>query len=266
MVIYAMSDQYNYYKALHGSSWNFKNIDLLIYAGGFSYAKDLETNKKHTIEVLKRLEKFKARHKVFIGGPHDLALEKEVIDLSQFPSLTYLKNESIMIEGIKIYGSPYHATFLGKCFKWNFNRLFDLWENIPMDTDIVITSVPPRTILDVTYSLESSKNVNVGDKFLLFKIFKVKPHFHFFGAVHDEVCNGTINGYKIYNSGIRRISKSQTKFVNCSSLLWGGTSSKYRFKFINKGYRVILNERRAKANIAKIRAGYSRPSDLHDEV
>lgn len=61
----------------------------------------------------------------------------------------YLEDSTYNLKGYNIYGSPYTPTF----FDWAFNLdigkpLQAKWEQIPLDTDILITHGPPYNILD----------------------------------------------------------------------------------------------------------------------
>lgn len=61
----------------------------------------------------------------------------------------YLENSTCDMFGYKVFGSPYTPTF----FDWAFNldigpHLQAVWNEIPDDTDILITHGPPKDILD----------------------------------------------------------------------------------------------------------------------
>ena len=55
----------------------------------------------------------------------------------------YLQDSSVTIGGLKIWGSPWTLFF----FDWAFNlyedQLREKWEEIPEDTDIIVTHGPP---------------------------------------------------------------------------------------------------------------------------
>lgn len=91
------------------------------------------------------------RNKIFIAGNHDWLFEKNndrargLLD----GSITYLQDSSVVIDGLKIYGSPWQPRF----FDWAFNlnrgpEMAAKWTQIPDDIDILITHGPPNGILD----------------------------------------------------------------------------------------------------------------------
>jgi Icc-related predicted phosphoesterase len=95
----------------------------------------------------------------------------------------YLENGSVDIEGVKIWGSPYSPTF---GYGWGFNKdrgydINEVWNTIPMDTDIVITHSPIYGYNDVA----QNTNQNVGCEDLYHRLQEVKPHLHFAGHIHE---------------------------------------------------------------------------------
>ena len=79
------------------------------------------------------------------------------------------------------------------------------WQQIPDNTDILITHGPPNMILDKT-----QRGVLAGCRDLLETIIKIKPKFHLFGHIHEA--------YGVYKS-------EDTVFINGSVL-----DHKYRLK------------------------------------
>jgi Icc-related predicted phosphoesterase len=115
---------------------------------------------------------------------------KELLGIHLHPNVFYLENSSIDIEGIKIWGSPYSPTF-GYGWGFNVNRGYDaaqIWNQIPLDTDIVITHSPIYGYNDRT----SNTNENVGCADLYHRLHEVKPHLHFAGHIHEGYGWGTI--------------------------------------------------------------------------
>ncbi len=171
--------------------------DLLIHAGDISSRGEVG-------ELERFLAWFSALphpHKVFIGGNHDFFLEasREAFLRMVPDNLIYLENEQRIVAGIKIWGSPITPYF----FNFAFNRyrgrgIRCYWEEIPADTDIVVTHGPPFGIGDATV-----KGVRAGCDDLLDIVTKIKPRYHIFGHIHEA--------YGIYE-------KEDTTFVNASVL------------------------------------------------
>jgi hypothetical protein len=108
---------------------------------------------------------------------------EELLGIHLHPNVYYLENTSVEIEGLNIWGSPYSPTF-GYGWGFNVNRGYDaaqIWNQIPLDTDIVITHSPIYGYNDRT----SNTNENVGCADLYHRLHEVKPHLHFAGHIHE---------------------------------------------------------------------------------
>jgi Icc-related predicted phosphoesterase len=214
--ITAISDTHNKHKQLNGK---LPGGDILIHSGDIS-----SLGRKH--EVQSFVEWFNGinnyTHKIFIAGNHDMSFDREILlrnKLAHFegrnindydtscsegkpawleellgihlhPNVYYLENTSVEIEGLNIWGSPYSPTF-GYGWGFNVNRGYDaaqIWNQIPLDTDIVITHSPIYGYNDRT----SNTNENVGCADLYHRLHEVKPHLHFAGHIHEGYGWGTI--------------------------------------------------------------------------
>ena len=171
--------------------------EILIHAGDLSS----QGTKEELRVFLDWFANLPHKHKVFIGGNHDFMLEEDrEAFLEMLPdNLIYLENETREIEGIKIWGSPITPYF----FNFAFNRqrgkaIRCYWEEIPSDTDIVVTHGPPFGIGDRTL-----KGINAGCEDLLEILQKIKPKYHVFGHIHEA--------YGIYQ-------KEATTFINASNV------------------------------------------------
>jgi len=126
------------------------------------------------------------RHKIFVGGNHDLCLDGGQID-GLLDNCHYLNQSGVEIEGLKIWGVPY---FLSKELTTGQS-----WAKIPDNTDILVSHRPPYGILDF------DRNEHFGCLEILQSVQRIRPRYHLFGHVHA--------GYGI--------EKSQyTTFVNAS--------------------------------------------------
>jgi predicted phosphodiesterase len=94
--------------------------DILIHCGDFC-------SHGQYFDALKFVNWFGAqshKRKIFIAGNHDLYFEQgNPCDVDQFikllpPSVCYLNDSGVQIEGINFWGSPVQPTF----FNWAFNR------------------------------------------------------------------------------------------------------------------------------------------------
>jgi Icc-related predicted phosphoesterase len=193
--------------------------DLLIHSGDFMNSGHDEIDVWEFLDWFDEQEQYKSH--VFIAGNHDRYFENKPSEiktiLSKYPYLTYLQDQSHIIDGVKIYGSPWQPTF----YNWAFNlprngvELQENWSNIPNDTEILITHGPPWGYLDVT----PYGNLNVGCELLRVRVDELKPKIHVFGHVHS--------GYGYYYNG-------HTHFINAAIL-------NERYNYENKPLTVDWN-------------------------
>lgn len=198
-------------------------VDIAIFAGD---ACTTGWSKQEVINFLDWYSKQMPTHKVMIAGNHDRFFEnasKEEIEelLAQYPSITYLNDTSVIIEGIKIHGSPIQPTF----FNWAFNRDKDQiqkhWDLIPDDVDILITHGPPYETLDKT-----ANGYSVGCPLLKERIKNLKHlHTHIFGHIHSNIV--------WTNNGV--VEKNKVQYINASCL-------DDDYKFVNDPILFTINE------------------------
>jgi Icc-related predicted phosphoesterase len=204
MRITHISDTHNKHNQLNGK---LPGGQLLIHSGDFT-----SIGRKHEVEkFIEWFGKQDYTHKVFIAGNHDLTFQSErmyeeksayferrVFDtpgsegkpdwlielLDNLPdNVYYLENSSIKLEGINIWGSPHSPSF---GYGWAFNKdrghdITQCWNEIPMDTDIVITHTPIYGYNDRA----ANTNQNVGCSDLYHRLREVQPHLHFAGHIHE---------------------------------------------------------------------------------
>jgi Icc-related predicted phosphoesterase len=138
---------------------------------------------------------------VFIAGNHDKGFDPkynlngndkpeylkhrlEDLVLSDY-GVTYLENSSCEIDGIKIWGSPITPWFYGD--RWAFNKhrgeeINEVWNGIPLDTNIIITHGPPYGYND--YVARDHSYVGCFD--LAKRIGEIKPLITVHGHIHGS--------------------------------------------------------------------------------
>ena len=153
--------------------------DIFIHAGDFSRDADLSELRLFD-EWLGTLPH---RHKVVIAGNHDLLFGSAGSSGQKLLSnAIYLKDEEIILEGVKIYGSPIVPKVGHGAFELRSDVMREgVWRNIPDDTDVLVTHGPPRGILDQT-----KRGWAVGCEPLARRVRDVKPHLHLFGHIHES--------------------------------------------------------------------------------
>jgi Icc-related predicted phosphoesterase len=98
-------------------------------------------------------------------------------------------------------------------------KIYMVWDQIPEDTDILITHGPPKGILDLTYRRDNAVDV-CGDSSLLKRVMKLDLKLMCFGHIH--------NCKDLTNAGIKKIFGKETIFSNGSCVTdgkWGQLSS-----------------------------------------
>ena len=191
MKIFAISDTHG----RHEQVVIPKGTDMLIHAGDFSNAKLPIMNSNEVNLFLIWLEQQPVKYKVIIAGNHDTSIESRLFTKKDFKDrgIIYLEHESIEIEGIKIFGSPYTPEFHNWAFNRTRNKLGRTWDSIPDDTDVLITHGPPKGILD-SAQRDNNNHEHAGCSALLKKVLKVQPKLHIYGHIHhngDNLNNGT---------------------------------------------------------------------------
>lgn len=179
--------------------------DILIFGGDLMNSGHNESDIKNFCKWFDAQDQYKT--KIFIAGNHDRLFEldperaKEIY--SQYNNINYLEDSELSIQDIKVYGSPWQPEFCN----WAFNLprrgqdLMRVWNQIPKDTDILITHGPPQGHLDI--SGPPYNEGNLGCELLRVKVDEQPPKIHVFGHIHGSY------GYKFHNG---------THFINASVL------------------------------------------------
>ncbi len=193
MKVVAIADTHGQHNAL-----KLPKGDVIIHAGDIS-----KRGERHEIEnFLNWYKELDFKYKVFIAGNHDFfferATQREIEELIP-DSVIYLCDSGIVLDTIKIWGSPVTPWF----FDWAFNRhrgeaISKHWQLIPADTDILITHGPVSGKLDKT---KTGQHAGCAD--LLKTVQDLKPKVHLCGHIHEA--QGELN-------------EPVTKFINASVL------------------------------------------------
>ena len=166
---------------------NLPEADVICHTGdlsGHGYTEEI-------IDFMKWFATLPYKHKVFIAGNHDWGwFHHEDVLLNYVPEgITYLRDSSVIIDGLKFYGTPWQPVFLDWAFNLEEGELVKKWELIPSGTDILLTHCPPHNILD----LANYRNEHTGSKSLLDKILEIDPIVSAFGHIHEAY--GSISLY-----------------------------------------------------------------------
>ena len=207
MRIWHISDTHTYHNLLEVPT----DIDMVIFSGDCSNPRDPYNNEPEVRGFIDWFASLQIQYKIFVAGNHDTSIEKKLVTSEDFArkNIIYLENEDVIIDGIKIFGSPHTPTFgYGWAFNKDRTKLDRIWRNIiDEDVDIVITHGPPKGTLDL--SLDRAGNLErCGDKSLLNRVMEVNPKLCLFGHIH--------NHQDIINQGTMKLSNLDTIFSNGS--------------------------------------------------
>lgn len=195
MKIFAISDMHGNLEGLNPSG-----CDIVVIAGDFS--KMTGFGKWHLYDQKKWIEKkffkwtsmYPNTQFVVIAGNHDLCLDEsktyQFWDLNwniNWPAnVHYLENSSVVINGLKFYGSP-NIPIIN--FRWAYETehdgLMKTFDSIPYGIDVLITHSPPRIPNQgVDISLQNGRGP-FGSGELAESIFKKEPKMMFCGHIHS---------------------------------------------------------------------------------
>jgi predicted MPP superfamily phosphohydrolase len=207
MRITHISDTHNKHNQLNGL---LPGGDLLIHSGDIS-SLGRQSEVERFVKWFNDIDNYTT--KVFIAGNHDMTFDREILlrdKLAYFegkteydtecaegkpkwleellgihlrPNVFYLENSFVILDDIKIWGSPITPSF---GYGWAFNKdrgydINEIWNRIPSDTDIVITHGPIHSYCDRT----DRGGLNVGCEQLYHRLNEVKPQLHFSGHIHE---------------------------------------------------------------------------------
>ena len=207
MKIWHISDTHTYHDLLTIP----EGVGMVIFSGDCSNPKDPYNNEPEVRAFIDWFGNLPIHHKIFVAGNHDTSIEKGLVTKDDFDQncIHYLENETIQIEGLKVFGSPYTPTFgVGWSFNKDRNKLDRVWRKaIDEDVEVVIVHGPPKGMLDLSYD-RVGRMEYCGDKSLMNRVMEVNPKLMLFGHIH--------NCKDIVNAGTRTIPDLDTIFSNGS--------------------------------------------------
>ena len=206
MKIWHISDTHTFHELLEIP----EGIDMVIHSGDCSNPRDPYNNEPEVRRFIDWFGDLPIKHKIYVAGNHDTSIEKGLVTDDDFDQkrIHYLENETIEIEGIKIFGSPYTPQFGQWAFMKARHKLDRIWQiAIEDDTNIIVVHGPPRGMLDLSYDRDGRMEY-CGDKSLMNKVKEIEPKLMLFGHIHN--CDDIIN------AGTRTIPGLDTIFSNGS--------------------------------------------------
>lgn len=264
--IVCISDTHNHGP---GEGYILPKGDILIHAGDLTNQGSYKELKK-AVDWISRAD---FAVKVIVAGNHDLSLDPEyslkheggwkvVPDeveacraLMKSDRIIYLQHSSAVIRvpekdvSLKVFGSPYSPD-RGKqnwAFQYEDNSAATLWDEVPLDTDLLVTHTPPAGVCD------ASRHWEQGGCATLAKVLpRIRPSVHVCGHCHEgrgacvvewsgeESTPFTPRMWSDPSAGTKKLSKmdlrelrvgQETAIVNASIM---GVSHGYGGKLYNK--------------------------------
>ena len=183
--------------------------DIFIFAGDFEIRTITEL-----VEMKEWLTGLPHKDVVFIYGNHDFTEELSAEKTREFfgNKITYLQNSSAFVQGFKIWGSPYCPYFNNWAWMQPDNMLKEMWDVIPLETEIIITHSMPYGILDGVLPRMQS----VGSLTLRDAIKRVHPYIQIGGHLHESYGQYTDGKTDYYNVAVM---DEQYKIVNPCTII-----------------------------------------------
>jgi predicted phosphohydrolase len=168
--------------SLHRRLSDLPSADIIIHSGDISYAG----TEKEVADFVEWFGALDYECKIFIAGNHDFCLERKSAEsIRQFlpDNCFYLCNSGVTVGNMRFWGIPF---FFSDDASGEYRNMI---EQIPGDTDVLITHRPPLGILD------NANNITFGCPDLLQRVLDIRPRYHLFGHIHDAY--GTVGSKHI---------------------------------------------------------------------
>lgn len=190
MNIVTLADTHGYHYYIGKTSPALPAGDVIVHAG------DL-TGRGRLYELIEFANWFGGldyERNICIAGNHDEVAENmgknNVKDMMWERGVIYLCDSECIIDGIKFYGTPYTPEFCGWNFMEHEYQLKKRYDNIPEDTDILITHGPPYNVLDsevwdLNHSGREAAKDRTGSVALAERVKKLNLKAHIFGHIHE---------------------------------------------------------------------------------
>jgi Icc-related predicted phosphoesterase len=191
--------------ARHREIQNLVPADVLICAGDITFRGEA-----HILQDFADwMKELPYKNKICIFGNHEIMQgyrinrEPAVRELFEESGITLLHNSSVVIDGIKFYGSPCTPEYGN--YAWMYSRgkeAKEIWSKVPDDTGVLVTHGPPYGILD-RVPCDSFSHENVGCKELRARIRELpKLKAWVGGHIHPSYGSMEEDGIKFYNVSV----------------------------------------------------------------
>jgi Icc-related predicted phosphoesterase len=191
MRIFAISDLHGYFPPF------IPECELLLLGGDYCPTRNIDQEKRFIetrfVKFLEACKRDSVKRIAGIAGNHDFIFQEDE-KLARSLPWTYLKDELLDIDGIKIWGTPWSKQFYNWAFMQAEVDLKPLYAPIPKGLDILLTHGPAVGRLDKNIGGE-----HCGSWALLDKIKDVKPDTVVCGHIHEAHGILDEDGVRYYN-------------------------------------------------------------------
>lgn len=123
---------------------------------------------------------------LLVGGNHDILFQDRGGNSRKWlrwlpKKVTYLQDDTIVINGVIFHGTPWSNWFGDWAFMLPENGLVEKWKLIPDDCDVLLVHGPPYGACDLTFY----DGMNAGSKTLRERLIEVRPRFVICGHIHE---------------------------------------------------------------------------------
>ena len=204
MVIDCISDLHNRLPDLQGGDLLLCGGDLTFYGSQEELTLVMEWFNQQSLQYA---------DVVFIAGNHDIGLKKNPNPYLELlaSNVHYLQDEEKVIQGLKIYGSPYSRTMGAWVFSETETDLGPIFAQIPEGLDILITHSPAHGVLDRFRGAH-----HVGSKALRERMDRMEqlPRLHLVGHIHE--------GYGVHEGdrGLKSVNAAMDGKQDPIALVW----------------------------------------------
>jgi len=187
-----------------------KPIDILFISGDLTYKGKLDKLKRIYEQLEYLFMHYIIRNVFMIPGNHDLSFERTTGFESRANAMAiFAKDPRIVVRthgaaeicGVKIFGSAWTPEFYNWAFNYFPDKAKTIWNDIPNDTEVLVTHGPPLGILDQVIDWNGDRRV--GCHYLREKI-EATPSikYHLFGHIHEGYGREEWDGVTYMNSAI----------------------------------------------------------------
>lgn len=211
MRIEHISDTHGFHNQLQ-----LKGADILIHTGDATNYRDQYRNHNEFLNFFSWFREISSNYllTMFIPGNHDSYIfENESLVKKMFEDvgIEFMHKREVIVDGLKFYGDSIMPRFGDWCYMTDRSKTNKHWEQIPIDTNVLLTHTPPKGILDLSERRDRTLEF-CGDSALLKRVQKLPElKAHLYGHIHDN------NDCK--NNGI--INRDNVIFSNASCVVDG---------------------------------------------